>query len=62
MLAGFGPGFGFEDLDSNGNGRVGAGDADVAREDGALILALGELEIELAGVRSLGADDFAFVA
>ena len=62
VLAGFGRGFGFDDLDSNGNGRVGAGDADVAREDGALILVLGELEIELAGVRSLGADDFAFVA
>jgi hypothetical protein len=62
LLADVGKGFGFDDLDTSGNGRVGAGDASVTVGGGALTVELAGVEIELAGVRSLGADAFEFVA
>ena len=62
MLKGFGAGFGFDDLDSNGDGQVGSGDAGVDRGGGRLTLELGPAaEIELAGVASLQADAFVFL-
>ena len=62
-LVKFGKGFGFDALDTNGDGHVGAGDAGVAVGGGVMTLELGAgVAIELAGVRSLGADAFAFIA
>ena len=63
LLVKFGKGFGFDALDTNGDGHVGAGDAGVAVGGGVMTLELGAgVAIELAGVRSLGADAFAFIA
>jgi hypothetical protein len=61
LLAKFGADFGFADLDTDGDGRLGAGDAGVTIGGGALTLEVAGAEIELAGVRSLGADAFEFV-
>jgi hypothetical protein len=61
LLAKFGADFGFAHLDTSGDGRVAAGDAGVTVGGGALTLEFAGAEIELAGVRSLGADAFEFV-